>query len=133
MSDHSTSAFAVRTEELPHSVDRAAVRRMRFVARTLDDSVRLPGTSVRIGLDPLLGILPVAGDLVSGALSLYIVVEAARLGVPAGTLLRMLANVAVDVAGGSVPLVGDVFDAVWKANTRNVDLALDALAGDDSP
>ncbi|GAB6862236.1 DUF4112 domain-containing protein [Haloplanus litoreus] len=130
MSDDLTEAFDARIDALPASVDRAAVRRMRFVARVLDHSVRIPGTSFRVGLDPLLGLLPVTGDLVSGALSLYVVLEAARLGVPYGTLIRMLANVAVDVVGGSVPVIGDLFDAAWKANTRNVDLALDALAGD---
>ena len=130
MSDGSAPAFETRIDDLPASVDRAAVRRMRFVARVLDDSVRIPGTSFRIGIDPLLGLLPVAGDLVSGALSLYVVLEAARLGVPYGTLVRMLANVAIDVAGGSVPVIGDLFDAAWKANTRNVGLALDDLAGD---
>jgi len=130
MIDGSASAFETRIDDLPSSVDRAAVRRMRFVARVLDDSVRIPGTSFRIGIDPLLGLLPVTGDLVSGALSLYVVLEAARLGVPYGTLVRMLANVAIDVAGGSVPVIGDLFDAAWKANTRNVGLALDGLTGD---
>jgi hypothetical protein len=115
----------VRIDDLPASVDRAAVGRMRFAARVLDDSVQIPGTPLRVGLDPLLGLLLVAGDAVSGALSLYIVVESARLGVPLPTLLRMVANVAIDVGGGSIPFVGDLFDAVWTANTRNLALALD--------
>jgi hypothetical protein len=128
MSDHLASAFDERIDDLPQSIDRAAVGRMRFVARVLDDSVRIPGTDFRIGLDPLLGLLPVAGDAVSGVLSLYIVAESARLGVS----FRMLAHVAIDVAGGSVPVVGDLFDAAWKANTRNVDLALADLTRDGS-
>jgi hypothetical protein len=132
MSDDLASAFDARIDDLPQSVDRAAVRRMRFVARVLDDSVRVPGTDFRIGLDPLLGLLPGAGDAVSGALSLYIVVESARLGVSYRTLVRMLAHIAIDVAGGSVPVVGDLFDAVWKANTRNVGLALADLTRDGS-
>ena len=130
----SDDPFDVRLEDLPASVDRAAVTRMRFVARVLDDSVRIPGTEFRIGLDPVLGLLPVAGDAVSGALSLYIVVESARLGVSPKTLFGMLANVGVDVAGGSIPVVGDLFDAAWKANTRNLRLALSELADvDEAP
>lgn len=115
---------------LPDSVDRAAVGRMRLAARLLDDSIRVPGTRFRVGIDPLLGLVPGAGDALTGALSLYVVVEAARLGVSYATLVRMLANVAVDVAGGSVPLLGDVFDAAWKANVRNVELALADLSSD---
>lgn len=129
MSGDLPGAFDARIDALPESVDRAAVERMRVVARVLDDSVRIPGTDVRIGLDPLLGLLPVAGDAVSGALSLYIIVESARLGVSRKTLLTMLAHVGIDVAGGSIPVVGDLFDAAWKANTRNLRLALADLAG----
>jgi hypothetical protein len=122
------AAFADSDVELPPTVDEAAVRRMQFVSRLLDESVRLPGTEFRVGLDPVLGVLPGAGDAVAAGLSLYIVLESARLGVAYTTLLRMLANVALDVAVGSVPVVGVLFDAVWKANVRNVELALAALA-----
>lgn len=123
------SAFDMDFEEgLPPSVDRAAVRRMRFIARVLDDSIPIPGTTRRIGIDPLIGVVPGAGDAVSAVLSLYIVIESARLGVSYQTLIKMLANVSVDVAGGIVPYVGGLFDAAWKANERNVDLALDDLS-----
>ena len=117
-------------EEVPNSVDEAAVRRMSFVANLLDDSIRVPGTEFRIGIDPILGIVPGAGDAVSAALSVYIVLESARLGVPFLTLLRMIANVALDFAVGSVPVVGTMFDAVWKANQKNVELAVDSLNGE---
>ena len=117
-------------ESLPDAVDEAAVQRMRFVAHLLDDSIRLPGTEFRIGLDPIVGVLPVAGDAVSAVLSGYIVLESARLGVSYLTLLRMLANVGVDFAIGSVPLIGDAFDAAWKANVRNLRLALTDLGAD---
>ena len=119
-------------EELPDTVDEAAVRRMRFVARLLDDSVRVPGTRLRVGLDPILGVVPGAGDAIAAALSIYIVLESARLGVPFLTLLRMVANVSLDFAVGSVPLLGTVFDAVWKANRRNLRLALSHLEGRES-
>ena len=117
-------------EEVPDSVDEAAVRRMRFVANLLDDSIRVPGTEFRIGIDPILGILPGAGDAVAAAMSVYIVLESARLGVPFLTLLRMMANVTLDFAIGSVPVVGTLFDAVWKANQKNVELAVESLDGE---
>lgn len=108
--------------DAPKHRQEAALRRLRFVGRMLDSAVRVPGTNFRVGLDPVLGLVPGGGDAVAGALSLYIVAEAAYLGVPTPTVVRMLANVGVDVAVGSIPLIGDVFDAVWKANERNVAL-----------
>lgn len=114
--------------DVPPTVDEAAVRRMEFVSRLLDESVRVPGTEFRFGLDPVLGLIPGSGDALAAGLSFYIVVESARLGVSYNTLLRMLGNVAVDVAVGSVPVVGDLFDAFWKANVRNLELAIDDLA-----
>jgi len=114
--------------ELPESVDEAALKRMEMVAYALDESVRVPGVGFRIGIDPILGALPIAGDVVSAAFSLYIVAESAYLGVSFTTLLEMLANITIDVAGGSIPYVGTVVDAIWKANKRNVELALEDLA-----
>jgi hypothetical protein len=114
--------------ELPASVDEAALDRMETVAYVLDESVRVPGIGVRIGLDPFLGAIPVAGDLLSGAFSLYIVAESAYLGVSFRTLVEMLANITIDVVGGSVPYLGTVVDALWKANKRNVTLTLADLA-----
>jgi len=100
----------------------SALERCRLVARLLDDAVRIPYTPVRVGIDPIVGLLPVAGDIVTGLASLYVVAEAARLGVPGAVLARMLFNVLLDVAIGSVPVVGDLLDAVWRANSRNVAL-----------
>jgi hypothetical protein len=94
----------------------------RALARLLDTAVRVPGTSFRIGLDPLLGLVPGIGDLVGGALSAYVLLLAARAGASKAVLLRMLANVGVDALVGTVPLVGDLFDAGYKANARNVAL-----------
>lgn len=125
-------AFDDRLETVPESVDRAALERMRTVAYVLDDSIRVPGTDYRVGLDPLLGTIPVVGDIASGALSLYIVLESARLGVGYTTVLTMIANVSLDVVGGTIPYVGTVFDAVWKTNKRNLELVLEDLTDDDS-
>jgi hypothetical protein len=114
--------------EIPPSVDEAALHRMEAVAYALDESIRIPGTNASVGIDPILGVLPVAGDLVSAGISLYIVVESANLGVSYTTLLRMIATISIDVAGGSIPYAGTLFDSFWKANERNVEHALADLA-----
>lgn len=108
------------TAEALDRADEATLRRVRTVAGLMDEAVRVPGTSFRVGLDPILGVVPGAGDAVAAGVSLYIVAEAANLGVPLTTIVRMLANVAVDSVGGSVPVVGVLFDAYWKANKWNV-------------
>jgi len=94
--------------------------RLNHLAWLLDNSIRLPGTDFRIGLEVLLGFVPVLGDALGVLLSGYIVHQAARLGVPPGILFRMVMNVAIEGLIGSVPIAGDVFDAAWKANQRNV-------------
>jgi len=99
------------------------IARIRTIATVLDESVPIPGTNVRVGLDPILGLLPVAGDLAAGVLSLLIVAISAWRGVRQRTLVRMRGNIAIDVVVGSVPVVGDLFDVYWKANVRNVELA----------
>jgi len=97
-------------------------RRLNWLAWLLDSSIRLPGTRLTIGLDPLIGIFPVIGDLIGVLLSSYIIGEAARLGAPKIVLARMAFNVGIEGLAGIVPLAGDVFDAAWKANQRNVQL-----------
>jgi hypothetical protein len=96
------------------------IERLRRLAWTLDAFGRVPGTRLRFGLDSIIGLAPVAGDAVTAMISLYIVIEAARLGLPRHKISRMLANVAIETAVGSVPLLGDIFDTFWKANLRNV-------------
>ena len=108
--------------------ERASLKRTRTMARLLDEAVAIPVIGYRVGLDPLLSIAPVSGDAAGAALSCYIVAEAARLGVPPKTVLRMLLNVAIDTVAGSVPVLGTLVDAVWKANKRNVALLEDHLA-----
>lgn len=100
----------------------AAARRVRALARFLDTSIRLPGLGYRIGWDAVVGLVPGVGDVAGGIVSCYIVLQAARLGTPASTLLRMLANIGLEMIVGAVPVLGDLFDAAWKANTRNVRL-----------
>lgn len=100
----------------------ARLERLQRYVRVLDDGLRVPGTRFRIGLDPILGLIPGAGDMVGAVLSAAIIREGARRGVSRLTLLRMALYVAVDVGFGSVPLVGDLFDAVFKVNRFNLTL-----------
>lgn len=115
------------TDELT-AREQAALKRARTASTLLDEAVRIPGIGYRVGIDPLIGVLPVSGDAVGAVLSLYIVAESARLGVPPKTLVRMLVNIGIDTGAGSVPVAGDLFDVVWKANKRNVSLLEDHLA-----
>jgi hypothetical protein len=94
-------------------------RRLGRLAWLLDNSIALPGTRFRIGLDAILGLIPGLGDVLGVLASGYIVREAARLGAPPSVLTRMAFNVAVEGVVGLVPILGDIFDAVWKANQRN--------------
>jgi Domain of unknown function (DUF4112) len=104
------------------SLDQARLSRIRWLSYLLDERFRIPGTRQRIGLDGLLGILPGVGDTVGTLLSTYILFEAVQIGVPRSTLLRMIANIALDTVVGAVPVVGDIFDVAWKANKKNVAL-----------
>ena len=98
------------------------IRRLRWLTHLLDTAFTIPGTRWRIGLDAIIGLVPGAGDVVTSAFALYIVVEAHRLGVRGGTMARMLGNVAIDFLIGSIPLIGDIFDTAWKCNVRNLQL-----------
>ncbi|HVX13232.1 MAG TPA: DUF4112 domain-containing protein [Pirellulales bacterium] len=95
---------------------------LELLARWMDSVFEIPGTRIRLGLDPILGLFPGLGDLLTTVVSLYILGAARRYGVPRITLARMAANVAIDVVLGSLPLVGDVFDVFWKSNVKNVAL-----------
>jgi len=102
--------------------EQVILRRVRFLARLLDTCFRVPGTRWRFGWDGIIGLIPVAGDLLTTLVALYIVWQAKRLGVPVTVLVQMLLNIAADLAGGTIPLAGDLVDMAWKANLRNVTL-----------
>ena len=95
---------------------------IEMLARLLDSIFKIPGSQIRFGLDALLGLIPGLGDTATSAASLYILLTAARNSVPRITILRMAANIGLDYAVGSIPLLGDVFDVYWKANLKNVEL-----------
>jgi hypothetical protein len=95
---------------------------MEALAWLLDNSIPIPGTGRRIGLDAIIGLVPGLGDVVSGGLGILVVARGVQLGLPGIVIARMLVNVAVDFVIGSVPIVGDAFDLWFKANQRNVGL-----------
>jgi Domain of unknown function (DUF4112) len=96
--------------------------RLEALAKLLDVAFILPGTNIRYGIDGLIGLIPVVGDIITTAISLWLVREARALGAPWHITARMLANVAVDGVVGIVPLAGDAFDVMFRANMRNVRL-----------
>jgi hypothetical protein len=100
----------------------AAERRIGAVAHVLDDLVTVPGTGRRIGLDPVLGLVPFVGDIASALVAAWIVLEAARFRLPAVVLGRMIVNAVVDLLIGLVPFLGDVVDFGFKGNARNLEL-----------
>jgi hypothetical protein len=112
----------LRPEVLPPGPDPAALRSARLVARLLDEAVEIPGTGWRIGLDPIVGLVPGIGDVVGALLSGWIVLVGVRLGAPGPVIARMALNVALDTIVGAIPFGGDLFDFAWKANARNVRL-----------
>jgi hypothetical protein len=106
---------------------RAALERLDNMARLLDTAIAIPGTGIRFGADSVIGLVPGIGDLITTAMSAYIVYEAQRLGAPKHVIARMVGNIAVDGLIGAIPLVGDLFDVAWRANRRNVKLLRDHL------
>lgn len=110
--DSDTTAFIQRR-------DRSRARLRRW-ARLLDDAVRLPIVNVRVGIDAIIGLVPILGDFIGVALSSVFFVEAVRLHAPRSVLLRMGANLAIDFFLGVTPIIGDVLDIAWRANRRNL-------------
>lgn len=98
------------------------LRRIELLSYLLDGCIKVPGTTIKVGLDPIIGLLPGVGDVVGGWASLYLVYLAARAGLPSMALIRMIGNVLVDVIIGAIPVFGDLFDFGWKVNLRNLAL-----------
>jgi hypothetical protein len=123
---------AIQYDTFPFPQSQTQMRRERIaridaLATLLDAAFVVPGTNIRFGVDALIGLAPGLGDAISTAISLYIVSEARALGAPPTLIARMLANVAMDTAIGAFPLLGDLFDVMWRANLRNVRLLRDHL------
>ncbi|MFM2064049.1 MAG: hypothetical protein RLZZ507_3720 [Cyanobacteriota bacterium] len=103
------------------------LKRLRQISRLLDNAITIPGTQVGIGLDPILGLIPVGGDVLGLIFSIYIIIESARLGVSKASLGRMIVNIIIDALVGAIPMLGDFFDVAWKANNYNLILLEDYL------
>ena len=102
---------------------------LETLSRYLDGLFRVPGTGWRFGLDALVGLIPNYGDIATTLVSFYILIAGVRYGVPKITLLRMALNIAVDYAVGVIPVIGDAFDFVWKANKWNIELIRERATG----
>jgi hypothetical protein len=118
-----------RVESAPHyhlsrhdKQRSATLQQVNGLAWLLDNSIHIPILNYRIGLDAIVGLIPGFGDIAGSLLSSFIVLQAIRLGMPLGTLVRMVLNIAIEASIGVIPVVGDLFDATFKANARNVGL-----------
>ncbi len=118
----SQEQFARIAKDLPGiSNDPVAVRaRVEALERILERAFVFPGTKIPFGLDSVIGLVPVLGDVVTACISAYMVWEARNLGMSKWQLIRMTANVGIDTAIGAIPFVGDAFDLVWRSNSKNL-------------
>jgi hypothetical protein len=105
---------------------------LRNFSQLLDNAIAIPGTNYRVGLDPLLGLIPGGGDMVGMVFSCIIVFEASRLGASQSTLGQMTLNILLETFVGTVPGIGDLFDVAWKSNTKNIKLLDDYLGRQQS-
>jgi len=103
-----------------------SIERARKVAQLLDSSITIPIIRKKIGLDPILGMLPVGGDVISALLAAYLVWVAIELGLPQPIIVRMAVNIIVDCFIGMLPVVGDLADAMWKSNQWNLKILEEA-------
>ena len=117
-----TDSVRTRSAETLVQTREPSLERLRTLARLLDSAFQIPGTQYRFGMDALIGLVPGIGDAISAVFSMFIVFQAARLGASRATLTRMMGNVALDTLVGEIPLLGDLFDAGWKSNNRNLAL-----------
>jgi hypothetical protein len=139
MTDNLKHAIKDRTSAQPVPINRHRAARVRDkvgdlldvpvdkhlerIGMIMDRAIRIPGTQIRIGLDPIIGFLfPVLGDWIGGGVGAYIILASMRHGLPKRTIARMVFNLGVDFALGSIPLIGDAFDFAWKSNDMNLRL-----------
>ena len=105
--------------------------RLKRLSHNLDEAFTIPGTERKIGIDPIIGLIPGGGDLIGGALSIYIMHAGIRMGMPRSVIIRMFGNIALEFIIGCIPIIGDLFDAMWKSNQRNVKLIEDSIISEE--
>ena len=118
----SQEQFAQIAKDIPGMGNDPQAVRMRVEAleKLLERAFHIPGTKIPFGLDSIIGLVPVLGDIITAAMGAYIVWEARNLGMSKWQLIRMTANIGIDTAIGAIPIVGDAFDLVWRSNTKNL-------------
>ena len=96
--------------------------RLKLLSERLDDLIKIPGTNRKIGIDAIVGVIPILGDFIGVIFSTYIMYSGIKMGVSSKIVIKMATNIAIEFIIGSIPIIGDIFDALWKANKRNVEL-----------
>ena len=100
--------------------------RLKLLSERLDNSIKIPGTNQKIGIDAIIGLIPILGDFIGVIFSTYIMYSGIKMGVSSKIVKKMATNIAIEFILGSIPIIGDIFDALWKANKRNVELIEEA-------
>ena len=100
--------------------------RLKLLSERLDNSIKIPGTNQKIGIDPIIGLIPILGDFIGVIFSTYIMYSGIKMGVSSKIVKKMATNLAIEFIMGSIPIIGDIFDALWKANKKNVELIEEA-------
>lgn len=108
--------------QAPHIATEAQLAQLRNLSNLWDQALGIPGTKWRVGLESILGLLPIGGDWIGLVMSSYILFHAIKFNLPRSVMIRMVLNILIDAIVGAVPLLGDLFDTTWKANTKNVNL-----------
>ena len=96
--------------------------RLKLLSERLDDLIKIPGTNQKIGIDAIVGVIPILGDFIGVIFSTYIMYSGIKMGVSSKIVIKMATNIAIEFIIGSLPIIGDIFDVLWKANKRNVEL-----------
>jgi hypothetical protein len=109
------------SEEIDEIIEERVIRLKRLSER-LDETFTIPGTDYKIGIESIIGVIPLIGDLIGGIISTYIMYSGIKIGVSPRIIAQMAANIAIDFTIGSIPIIGDLFDFIWKANKKNVEL-----------
>jgi len=113
---------AVHMDGRPDAATEQSVARLEAVAKVMDGVLTVPGTNIRLGVDALIGLVPGIGDVISGVISSYLIWEARKLGAPRWLIGRMMANTLLDTTVGAIPILGDAFDVMFRANMKNMAL-----------